>query len=41
VIDILHRQVELILVMLALAAVLGSAVGQNAQQGNLLLFKER
>jgi hypothetical protein len=27
-------------VMLTLAAVLGSAIGQNAQQRNLLLFKE-
>jgi len=41
VIDILHCQVELVFVVLTLAAVLRSAVRQNAQQGNLLLFKER
>src|SRR3954451_24771022 len=41
VIDVLHRQIQLIFVMLALAAVLGSAIGQDAQQRNVLLFKER
>jgi hypothetical protein len=40
VINVFHRQIELIFVMLTLAAVLGSAIGQNAQQRNLLLFKE-
>jgi len=35
------RQRGTYFVMLTLAAVLGSAIGQNAQQRNLLLFKER
>jgi hypothetical protein len=30
VIDVFHGQIELILVMLALAAIFGSAIGQNA-----------
>jgi hypothetical protein len=30
VINIFHREIQLILVMLTLAAVFGSAVGQNA-----------
>ena len=35
VIDVLHCQIELILMMLALAAVLGSTICQNAQQGSM------
>ena len=40
VIDIFHGQIQLIFVMLTLPAVLGSAIGQNAQPWNLLLFEE-
>src|SRR6476469_10038939 len=40
VINVFHRQIELIFMMLRLAAVLGSAIGKNAKQWNLLLFKE-
>ncbi len=41
VIDVLHREIELIFVMLALAAIFGAAVGENAQQRNIVPFKER
>ena len=41
VIDVLYRQLELIFVMLTLAAVFGSTIREDAQQRNLLLFKER
>ena len=40
-IDVFHCEVELIFVMLSLAAVFGSAIGQNAQQRNILFLKER
>src|SRR5919201_4402164 len=39
-IDVLHREIELILMMLAVAAVLRPAVRENAQQRNALLLKE-
>jgi hypothetical protein len=37
----LDSQIELILVVLALAAILGSSIRQDMQQRNILFFKER
>jgi hypothetical protein len=39
--DILDRQVQLILVVLTLAAVFRSTIGEHAQQRNFLLLEER
>ena len=39
VIDVLHRQIELVLVMLALAAVFRAAIGENAQQRNIAVLQ--
>src|SRR6516165_8762641 len=41
VIDILHRQVELVFVMFGGAAVLGPAIGQHALQRHAVLIEER
>jgi len=40
VIHVFHRQVDLILVAFSLAAVLGAAVRQNAQQRHVLFLEE-
>ena len=39
--DILHRQVQLIFVMLALAALFCAAIGEHAQQRDFLLLEKR
>jgi hypothetical protein len=41
VVDILHRQVQLIFVMLALAALFCAAIGEHAQQRDFLLLERR
>src|SRR5262245_27226889 len=41
VIDILHREVELVLVRLWLAAELGATVGEHATDHDLVLVEER
>lgn len=40
-IDVLQRQVQLVLVMLRITAVLCAPIRQHAQQRNLKLFEER
>ena len=40
-VDVLQRQVELVLVMFDRTAVLRPAIGQHAQQWDALLFEER
>ena len=41
VVDILHRQVELVFVPLMIAAVFGAAVGEHAAEPNVMLVEER
>jgi hypothetical protein len=41
VIDVLHREIELIFVMLALPAIFGAVVGEDTKQRNIVFFKER
>ena len=41
VIDVLHRQVQFVLVVLTLAAIFRAAIGEHAQQRNFVLFEER
>lgn len=41
VIDVLHGQVELVFVMLTGAAELRATIGQDAQQRDLMVLKER
>jgi hypothetical protein len=41
VVDILHGEIEFILVMLGAAAIFGAAVGQHSAQLNLMRIEER
>src|SRR5208282_4466209 len=41
VVDVLNRQVQFVLVVFTLAAVFRAAIGEHAQQRNLVLFEER
>src|SRR6185437_4912063 len=41
VIDVLHREVELVFVALRVAAVLAAAIGKHAQQLDIVLIEER
>ena len=40
VVDVLHRQIELVSVVLGLAAVLGAPIGEDALQPDALLVEE-
>jgi len=41
VVDVLHRQVQFVLVVLALAAIFRATIGEHAQQRNFVLLEER
>jgi len=40
VIDVLHRQVQLVFAVFALTAVLGAAIGEHTQKRDLVLFEK-
>jgi hypothetical protein len=40
-IDIFHREIELVFVMLGIAAIFGAAIGQNTGELHFLFVEER
>ena len=40
-VDVLHRQIQFVLVVLGLPAVCGAAIGEHAQQRDLVFLEER